>query len=97
MNMSTLSIFTRIGIMALALTAGVVLAASPGAAKRQKVYVYVNKGAETYGDFRTPAGPHRMIIRDRLTGPRWGYIGPHYESRFGPGYHTNGPGIGIER
>ena len=96
--MSTLGIFTRIGMVALALTAGAVLAASPGAAaKRHKPYVYVNKGAETYGDFRTPAGPHRMIIRDRLTGPRWGYIGPHYESRFGPGYHTNGPGIGIER
>ncbi len=96
--MSMSSIFTRIGLVALALTAGAVLAASPAAAaKRQKVYVYVNKGAETYGDFRTPAGPRRMLIRDRLTGPRWGYIGPHYESRFGPGYHTNGPGIGIEK
>ena len=95
--MSTLSIFTRIGMIALAVTAGTVFAASPGAAKRHKPYVYVNKGAETYGDFRTPAGPRRIIVRDRLTGPRWGYIGPHYESRFGPGYHTNGPGIGIER
>jgi hypothetical protein len=98
MNMSTLNTFTRICILALALAAGVVFAATPGtAAKRQKVYVYVNKGAATYGDFRTPAGPRRMLIRDRLTGPRWGYIGPHYDSRFGPGYHTNGPGIGIER
>ena len=38
-----------------------------------------------------------MIIRDRIDGPRWGYIGSHYESRFRPGYHTNGPGIGIEK
>ena len=82
----------------LGLLAGACLPRLPGeAAKRQKVKVYVNKGAATYGDFRTPAGPRRMIIRDRLTGPRWGYIGPHYESRFGPGYHTNGPGIGIEK
>jgi hypothetical protein len=96
--MSTLSTFTRICGLALALAAGAVLASAPvAAAKRQKVYVYVNKGAATYGDFRTPAGPRRMLIRDRLTGPRWGYIGPHYDSRFGPGYHTNGPGIGIEK
>ncbi|MGA9605270.1 MAG: DUF4124 domain-containing protein [Methyloceanibacter sp.] len=26
-----------------------------------------------------------------------GYIGPHYESAWGPGYHTNIPGIGIMR
>ena len=94
--MSTLTTLTRTGILAIGLVAGVVIAATPGeAAKRQKVYV--NKGAPTYGDFKTPAGPRRMIIRDRLEGPRWGYIGPHYDSRFGPGYHTNGPGIGIEK
>ncbi|MGA7455744.1 MAG: hypothetical protein WBW51_00240 [Methyloceanibacter sp.] len=94
--MSTLITLTRMTGLAFALGAGAVLAATPGeAAKRQKVYV--NKGAPTYGDFRTPAGPRRMIIRDRINGPRWGYIGPHYESRFGPGYHTNGPGIGIEK
>jgi hypothetical protein len=91
--MSTLTTLTKVG---LAVAVASLLAATPGeAAKRQKVYV--NKGAPTYGDFRTPAGPRRIIIRDRLEGPRWGYIGPHYESRFGPGYHTNGPGIGIEK
>jgi len=91
--MSTLTTLTKIG---LAVAVASLLAATPGeAAKRQKIYV--DKGAPTYGDFRTPAGPRRIIIRDRLTGPRWGYIGPHYESRFGPGYHTNGPGIGIEK
>jgi hypothetical protein len=96
MTMSTLTTLTITGILAIGLVAGVVIAATPGeAAKRQKVYVY--KGAPTYGDFKTPAGPRRMIIRDRLEGPRWGYIGPHYDSRFGPGYHTNGPGIGIEK
>ena len=94
--MSTLTTLTRMTSLGLVLGACAVLAATPGAAaKRQKVYV--NKGAPTYGDFKTPAGPRRMIIRDRIDGPRWGYIGPHYESRFGPGYHTNGPGIGIEK
>jgi hypothetical protein len=38
-----------------------------------------------------------MIVRERGVGPRWGYIGPHYKSSCGPGYHTNGPGIGIVR
>jgi hypothetical protein len=33
----------------------------------------------------------------RLRPDRRFYIGPHYKSRYGPGYHTNGPGIGIER
>ena len=94
--MSTPTTLARTATLLLALAAATVLAASPGeAAKRQKVYV--NKGAPTYGDFKTPAGPRRIIIRDRLEGPRWGYIGPHYDSRFGPGYHTNGPGIGIEK
>src|SRR4029078_5358628 len=70
-NMSTLSIFARIGMIALAVTAGTVLAASPGAAaKRHKPYVYVNKGAETYGDFRTPAGPRRILVPDRRHAPR---------------------------
>jgi hypothetical protein len=94
--MSTLTTLTRTAGLTLGLLAGVMLMADPGAtAPRKKLYV--NKGAETYGDFRTPAGPRRMIIRDREAGPRWGYIGPHYQSRFGPGYHTNGPGIGIEK
>jgi len=91
--MSTLTTLTNV---AFVLAAASLIAATPAeAAKRQKVYV--NKGAPTYGDFKTPAGPRRIIVRDRLTGPRWGYIGPHYQSRFGPGYHTNGPGIGIEK
>lgn len=96
--MSTLTTLARTAALLLAVAAGAMFAAVPGeAAKRQKVKVYVNKGAPTYGDFKTPAGPRRIIIRDRPEGPRWGYIGPHYDSKFGPGYHTNGPGIGIEK
>jgi hypothetical protein len=96
MNTLAISTFTRSAALALVLVAGATLAADPSAAASRK-YVYVNKGAPTYGDFRTAAGPRRIIIRNRLEGPRWGYIGPHYDSRFGPGYHTNGPGIGIEK
>lgn len=33
----------------------------------------------------------------RLNPDRKFYIGPHYKSRYGAGYHTNGPGIGIMR
>jgi hypothetical protein len=33
----------------------------------------------------------------RLRPNRRFYIGPHYKSSYGPGYHTNGPGIGIVR
>ena len=45
----------------------------------------------------TPVKSKKIIIRERGEPPRWGYIGPHYKSGYGPGYHTNGPGIGIER
>ncbi|HEX2447618.1 MAG TPA: hypothetical protein VHK26_05465 [Methyloceanibacter sp.] len=70
MNTLAISTFTRSAALALVLVAGATLAADPGAAASRK-YVYVNKGAPTYGDFRTPAGPRRIIIRDRLEGPRW--------------------------
>lgn len=33
----------------------------------------------------------------RLRANRRFYIGPHYKSEYGRGYHTNGPGIGIVR
>jgi hypothetical protein len=33
----------------------------------------------------------------RLRPDRRFYIGPHYKSAYGRGYHTNGPGIGIVR
>ena len=33
----------------------------------------------------------------RLRPNRRFYIGPHYKSEYGRGYHTNGPGIGIVR
>jgi len=45
----------------------------------------------------TPVNSKQIIIRERGEPPRWGYIGPHYKSGYGQGYHTNGPGIGIER
>ena len=44
----------------------------------------------------TPVKSKKIIIRERGEPPRWGF-GPHYKSGYGPGYHTNGPGIGIER
>jgi hypothetical protein len=43
--------------------------------------------------------PPAYVLSGRYkTDPRpTGYIGPHYQSAWGPGYHTNWPGIGIVR
>ena len=46
-------------------------------------------------DFKPPA---YVLSGQYKTHPRpTGYIGPHYKSSWGPGYHTNWPGIGIVR
>ena len=46
-------------------------------------------------DFKPPA---YVLSGQYKTHPRaTGYIGPHYQSAWGPGYHTNWPGIGIVR
>ncbi len=42
--------------------------------------------------------PAYVLSGQYKTNPRpTGYIGPHYKSAWGPGYHTNWPGIGIVR
>jgi len=42
--------------------------------------------------------PAYVLSGQYKTNPRpTGYIGPHYRSAWGPGYHTNWPGIGIVR
>jgi hypothetical protein len=46
-------------------------------------------------DYERNAPPSNTPVR--LNPDRRFYIGPHYKSRYGSGYHTNGPGIGIMR
>jgi hypothetical protein len=42
--------------------------------------------------------PAYVLSGQYKTHPRpTGYIGPHYQSSWGPGYHTNWPGIGLVR
>ena len=42
--------------------------------------------------------PAYVLSGQYKTHPRpTGYIGPHYQSSWGPGYHTNWPGIGLMR
>jgi hypothetical protein len=82
--------------LALALVAAGALASAPAFAARAKTYRFYKPNL-TWFNPKFGGCPRGMIIRDRLEGPRWGYIGPHYRSSCGPGYHTNGPGIGIVR
>jgi len=46
-------------------------------------------------DYQRDAAPTSTPVR--LNPNRRFYIGPHYKSGYGAGYHTNGPGIGIMR
>ena len=46
-------------------------------------------------DYERDAAPTSTPVR--LNPNRRFYIGPHYKSGYGEGYHTNGPGIGIMR
>jgi hypothetical protein len=56
---------------------------------------YANYRRYDYVDYdRNPAPTSTPV---RLNPDRRFYIGPHYKSRYGSGYHTNGPGIGIMR
>ncbi len=81
----------KIGALALGFLVSAALITTPAVAgpSNQRSWVPQLPG--------TPVKAKRMIIRERNEPPRWGYIGPHYKAGYGPGYHTNGPGIGIER
>lgn len=46
-------------------------------------------------DYDRNAAPTSTPVK--LNPNRKFYIGPHYKSGYGAGYHTNGPGIGIMR
>ena len=50
---------------------------------------------QTRPPYRTEYTPTNTPVRLRPN--RRFYIGPHYKSQYGAGYHTNGPGIGIVR
>lgn len=84
----------RIGALALSFLVSVALVTTPAIADPSKQRTWRPWVPDLAG---TPVKSKRIIIRERGEPPRWGYIGPHYKSGYGPGYHTNGPGIGIER
>lgn len=78
--------------LSLSLLAGLALLAAPVSAQPSQKRAWLPQTSSG-----TPVKAKRMLLRERTAGPRWGYIGPHYKSEYGPGYHDNGPGIGIER
>jgi hypothetical protein len=86
----------RLAALAAALVAACALAAEPAFAARAKVYRFQQPNL-TWFNPKFRGCPRGMIVRERGEPPRWGYIGPHYRTACGPGYHTNGPGIGIVR
>ncbi len=86
----------RLAIGAFVLLAAGTLAAEAALAQRARVYHFQQPNL-TWFNPKHGGCPRGMIIRERGEPPRWGYIGPHYRSSCGPGYHTNGPGVGIVR
>jgi len=84
----------RTAALGLGLIAGAALVSAPAAAKHYVRYKTYRQNPSAWYWFGPPGrGVH--IVRKARVAHRGSYIGPHYRSDIAPGYHTNGPGIGI--
>jgi hypothetical protein len=59
-------------------------------------HVKYRKNPSAWFWFGPPGRGEHIALKARVK-ERGSYIGPHYRSDMAPGYHTNGPGIGIMR
>jgi hypothetical protein len=86
---------TRVGFFAVALglIAGAALLSAPADAKDRVKY---RPNPSAWFWFGPPGRGEHIALKARVE-QRGFYIGPHYRSNIAPGYHTNGPGIGIMR
>jgi hypothetical protein len=78
----------------LGLIAGAALVSAPAAVAKDQVK-YTRSPSAWYW-FGPPGRGEHIALKARVK-QRGFYIGPHYRSDIAPGYHTNGPGIGIMR
>jgi hypothetical protein len=77
----------------LGLIAGAALVPGPAIAKDLVTY---QRSPSAWYWFGPPGRGEHIALKARVK-ERGFYIGPHYRSDIAPGYHTNGPGIGIMR
>jgi hypothetical protein len=82
--------------MGLVLIAGAALVSAPAVAKHYVRYRTYRQNPSAWWWFGPPGRGVRIALKARVA-RRGQYIGPHYRSEMAPGYHTNGPGIGIMR
>ena len=80
--------------MGLGLTAAAVLALAPAFSKDYVKYWTYRQNPAAWYWFGPPGRGVHIAPKARIAA-RGYYIGPHYRSDIAPGYHTNGPGIGI--
>jgi len=80
--------------MGLGLIAGAALVSAPAAAKHYVRYKTYRQNPSAWYWFGPPGRGVHIVPKARVA-QRGSYIGPHYRSDIAPGYHTNGPGIGI--
>jgi hypothetical protein len=81
--------------VALALAVAASLVAAPAIGKDRVRYKYRTNPSAWFW-FGPPGRGEHIALKQRVE-QRGSYIGPHYRSDMAPGYHTNGPGIGIMR
>ena len=80
--------------MGLGLIAGAALVSAPAGAKHYVRYKTYGQNPSAWYWFGPPGRGEHIALKARVA-QRGSYIGPHYRSDIAPGYHTNGPGIGI--
>ena len=78
----------------LGLIAAAALASPPAVAQDYVRYKIYRQNPSAWYWFGPPGRGEHIALKARVA-QRGSYIGPHYRSDIGPGYHTNGPGIGI--
>ena len=80
--------------MGLGLTAAAALASAPAFSKDYVRYRIYRQNPTAWYWFGPPGRGEHIAPKARVAAQGY-YIGPHYRSDIAPGYHTNGPGIGI--
>jgi hypothetical protein len=84
----------KIAAVGVGLIAGAALVSPPAAAKDYVRYKTYRQNPAAWYWFGPPGRGEHIAPKARVA-QRGYYIGPHYRSDIAPGYHTNGPGIGI--
>jgi hypothetical protein len=84
----------RAVVVGLGLIAGAPLIPAPAVAQDKVRYKIYRPNPSAWYWFGPPGRGEHIALKARVA-KRGYYIGPHYRSDIAPGYHTNGPGIGI--